>query len=119
MRVLNFNLILKTLILLKRILTVNSIGSAAIPPNLKHNGHYTSNVRIITADASHPVTIRLNKQRILCNACLKRYMAKSNLVNKYCHISNASKHKILAALTKKITLWPVFFLNILFRFKKS
>lgn len=27
--------------------------------NLKHNGHYTSNVRFITADASKPVTIRL------------------------------------------------------------
>ena len=27
--------------------------------NLKYNGHYTSNVRFITADASHPVTIRL------------------------------------------------------------
>ena len=68
--------------------------------NLKHNGHYTSNVRFITADASLPVTIRLRKQRVLCNDCLKRSMAQSNLVNKYCHISNASKHKVLAALTE-------------------
>ncbi|OYR87821.1 helix-turn-helix domain-containing protein, partial [Lactobacillus taiwanensis] len=68
--------------------------------NLKHNGHYTSNVRFITADASHPVTIRLKKQRVLCNDCLKRSMAQSNLVNKYCHISNASKRKVLAALTE-------------------
>ena len=68
--------------------------------NLKHNGHYTSNVCFITADASHPVIIRLNKQRVLCNDCLKRSMAQSNLVNKYCHISNASKRKVLAALTE-------------------
>ena len=50
--------------------------------NLKHNDHYTSNVRFITADASHPVSIRLKKQRVLCNNCLKRSMAQSNLVNK-------------------------------------
>ena len=66
----------------------------------KHNGHYTSNVCFITADASHPVIIRLNKQRVLCNDCLKRSMARSNLVNKYYHISNASKRKVLAALTE-------------------
>lgn len=29
--------------------------------NRKHNGHYTSNVRFITADASHPVIIRFKK----------------------------------------------------------
>ena len=68
--------------------------------NLKHNGHYTSNVRFITADASKPITIRLKKQRVRCNDCLKRSMAQSNLVNKYCHISNASKRKVLAALTE-------------------
>lgn len=27
--------------------------------NLKHNGHYLSNIHYITADASHPVIIRL------------------------------------------------------------
>ena len=68
--------------------------------NLKHNGHYISNVRFITANASYPVTIRFKKQRVLCNDCLKRSMAQSNLVNKYCHISNASKRKVLAALTE-------------------
>ncbi len=66
--------------------------------NLKHNGHYTSNVRFITADASHPVIIRLKKQHVLCNACLKRSMAQSNLINKGCYISNTSKRKILSAL---------------------
>ena len=68
--------------------------------NLKHNGHYTSNVRFITADASKPITIRLKKQRVLCNNCLRRSMAKSDLVNKNCFISNASKRKVLSALTE-------------------
>ncbi|CCI81970.1 Protein of unknown function [Lactobacillus hominis DSM 23910 = CRBIP 24.179] len=57
-------------------------------------------MRIITADASKPITIKLRKQRIPCNACLKRSMAQFSLVNKYCHISNASKRKVLAALTE-------------------
>ena len=39
--------------------------------NLKHNSHYVSNVRFITADASKHVTIRLRKQHVLCNDCLK------------------------------------------------
>ena len=65
--------------------------------NLKHNGHYVSNVRFITADASKPVTIRLRKQRVLCNDCLKRSMAQSNLVNKGCYISNTSKRKIFCS----------------------
>lgn len=68
--------------------------------NLKHNGHYLSNIRFITADASRTVTIRLKKQRVICKQCHKRSMAQSDLVNKYCHISNASKRKVLAALTE-------------------
>ena len=75
--------------------------------NLKHNGHYISNVRFITANASYPVTIRLKKQRVLCNDCLKRSMAQSNLVNKYCHISNASKRKVLAALTENRSMTSI------------
>ena len=68
--------------------------------NLRHNGHYVSNVHFITADASKPVTIRLRKQRVLGNDCLKRSMAQSNLINKDCYISNTSKRKILSALTE-------------------
>ena len=54
----------------------------------------------IKTDASHPVTIRLRKQRVLCNYCLKRSMAQSDRVNQYCYISNSSKRKVLAALTE-------------------
>ena len=73
--------------------------------NLKHNGHYTS---FITADASHPVIIRLKKQRVLCNACLKRSMAQSNLINKGCYISNTSKRKILSALLSSMMILIIY-----------
>src|SRR5699024_5520913 len=56
------------------------------------------------ADASHPVTIRLKKQRVLCNDCLKRSMAQSKLINKGCYISNTSKRKILSALTEDCSM---------------
>ena len=39
--------------------------------NLKHNGHYTSNVRFITADASHPVIIRLKSSAFYAMPALK------------------------------------------------
>ena len=64
--------------------------------NLKHNGHYVSNVRFIITDASKPVTIKLRKQRVLCNDCLKRSLAQSNLVNKCCYI--AQEHVVLDGL---------------------
>ena len=39
--------------------------------NLKHNGHYTSNVRIITADVSKPITIKLKKNVFFAMIALK------------------------------------------------
>ena len=137
MIVLNFISILKILILffliiLKNVLKANVIISMqpnlftphcpyCHSPNLKHNDHYTSNVCFITADASHPVITRLKKQRVLCNACLKRSMAQSNLINTYCHLSNTSKHKILAALTedRPMTSIAVSITYQLIRFKES
>lgn len=58
------------------------------------------NVRYITADASRPIVIRLFKQRILCRDCQRRSIAQSDLVNKHCCISNASKRKVLSDLTE-------------------
>ena len=68
--------------------------------NLIHNGHLQTNIRFITSNASSPVIIRLNKQRVLCRDCNTRSMAKSKLVNKYCSISNPAKRKVLSALTE-------------------
>ena len=45
-------------------------------------GYYTSQITFLTTDASHPVYIRLHKQRLRCKHCLKTIMAQSeDLVN--------------------------------------
>ncbi|MGX5867447.1 ISL3 family transposase, partial [Lactobacillus helveticus] len=67
---------------------------------LLHNGHLVTNIRYLTANASLPVIIRLAKQRVKCRDCERWSMAQSELVNKYCSISNASKLKVLSALTE-------------------
>lgn len=68
--------------------------------NIIHNGNYISLIKHISTDASMPVIIKLRKQRIYCRLCHKRSMAESALINKYCHISNPVKQKVLAALTE-------------------
>ena len=68
--------------------------------NLLHNGHLTTNIRYLTANASYPVIIRIAKQRVKCRDCGRRSMAQSQLANKYCSIFNASKLKVLSALTE-------------------
>ena len=68
--------------------------------DLLHNGHLITNIRYPTANASLPVIIRLAKQRVKCRDCDHWSMAQSELVNKYCSISNASKLKVLSALTE-------------------
>ncbi len=70
--------------------------------DLLHNGRYKSDIRYLTANASFPVIIRLFKQRVLCRDCNRRSMAQTNLVKKYCSISNASKLKVLSALTEHL-----------------
>ena len=68
--------------------------------DLLHNGHLITNIHYPTANASLPVIIRLAKQRVKCRTCERWSMAQSELVNKYCSISNASKLKVLSALTE-------------------
>ena len=68
--------------------------------DLLHNGHLITNIHYPTANASLPVIIRLAKQRVKCRDCDRWSMAQSELVNKYCSISNASKLKVLSALTE-------------------
>lgn len=68
--------------------------------NLLHNGHLITNLHYPIANASLPVIIRLAKQRVKCRDYAHWSMAQSELVNKYCSISNASKLKVLSALTK-------------------
>lgn len=81
--------------------------------DLIHNDHLKTEVRYITANASRPIIIRLLKQRVQCRACKKRSMAKSDLVNKYCCISNASKRKVLSALTQDRSMTSIAWENSL------
>ena len=67
---------------------------------LRHNGRLKTEIRYPAANASQPVIIRLFKQRVWCRTCNKRSMAQSDLVGKYCCISQHSKLKILSALTE-------------------
>lgn len=67
---------------------------------LLHNGHYISNIHYISANASKPVIIRLAKQRVICHECRKNSMATTSLIDKYCHISNITKQKVLTGLTE-------------------
>ena len=74
---------------------------------LLHNGHLITNIRYLTANASHPATIRLAKQRVKCRDCSRWSMAQSELASKYCSISNASKLKILSALTEDCSMTSI------------
>ena len=65
-----------------------------------HNGHLYSNVRYPALDASLPVFIRIAKERIICRNCQTNSMAQTELVDKYCCISNATKRKIIGSLTE-------------------
>ena len=65
---------------------------------LVHNGHYTSTITYTSDNANHPVFIRLAKQRLKCKNCGHTIMAKTQLVNKYCNISNRTKSKIIMNL---------------------
>ena len=68
--------------------------------NIVHNGHLYSNVRYPALDASLPVFIRVAKQRVICRDCHINSMAETELVEKYCCISNATKRKIIGSLTE-------------------
>ena len=75
--------------------------------DLLHNGHLITNIHYLTANASHPVIIRLAKQRVKCRDCNRWSMAQSELANKYCSISNASKLKVLSALTEDSSMTSI------------
>lgn len=59
--------------------------------NIVHNGHLYSNVRYPALDASLPVFIRVAKERIIYRDCHANSMTQTELVDKYCCISNVTK----------------------------
>lgn len=84
---------LKTLVY-EAILTYDS-SSCPVCGNLdssriiKH-GSKKSIVRILPVNGQ-PAVIRLKKQRFLCKECNSTFVAESNIVKKYCSISNRLK----------------------------
>lgn len=68
--------------------------------NIIHNGYAPIHVKHISSDASMPVILQIDKQRIKCRDCLKSSTATTPLIDKHCQISNSLKRKVLAALTE-------------------
>lgn len=66
--------------------------------------NYKRNCRIILPKISNYNTILLlDKQRFYCKHCHSTFIAESNLVNKYCNISNNTKLSIILDLMDKIS----------------
>lgn len=61
---------------------------------LSHNGHYVSRVTYLAANASEPVYLELHKERVICRNCKASFMATSDVVDKYCCISRATRQKV-------------------------
>ncbi|WP_255313984.1 MULTISPECIES: ISL3 family transposase [Amylolactobacillus] len=66
--------------------------------SFSHNGHYVSRVTYLTANASEPVYLELHKERLICKNCGRSFMANSDIVDKNCCISKATRQKILMNL---------------------
>ncbi|MDN5579347.1 MAG: ISL3 family transposase [Lactococcus raffinolactis] len=66
--------------------------------NLCHNGHFKSLVTYLSINASRPVYLELHKERLLCRNCHATFMATTDLVDKFCNISNANKQKLVMSL---------------------
>lgn len=71
---------------------------------LVKNGHFTTNVKFITDDASHPVILRLHKQRLRCKNCHSTLMAQSKIVHKHYHIASKVRAKAIMSLQDDRTL---------------
>lgn len=54
---------------------------------LVHNGNHISTITYTSDNASHPIMIRLKKQRSKCKNYGHTIMSKTPLVNKHCNIS--------------------------------
>ncbi len=68
---------------------------------IKH-GSKKSIVRILPVNGQ-PAAVRLKKQRFLCKECHSTFIAETNIVNKYCLISNRLKAHILSTFSQKIS----------------
>lgn len=65
-----------------------------------YNGFKIVHIPYISADESNPVIIKVKKHGIFCKNCELYSYPSTQIVDKYCHISNAVKRKIIVGLTK-------------------
>ena len=66
------------------------------------NGFIKSDILMLDI-CNHGCILRLHKQRFLCHCCHKKFIAKTNIVNDGCFISNQVKYAIAFELKKKIS----------------
>lgn len=67
-------------------------------------GYSTVNIKFTTDDASHPVILRIHKQRLYCKNCHHTQLAQSSVVHKYCHIAVKVRSKVIMSLQDDRTL---------------
>lgn len=67
-------------------------------------GYSTVQTIFTTDDASHPVFLRIHKQRLRCRDCRGTFMAQSNIVRKHCHIANKVRAKATMSFQDDRTL---------------
>ena len=73
-------------------------------------GFKPSRVRL-SKSGNMPLIIELKKQKIFCKQCGHYFLVSTNIVDKYCCISNQVRKAIMADLTKKCSMKDVAFDN--------
>lgn len=66
------------------------------------HGYKESAIKIMPV-SGYNAMLKVKKQRYKCKCCGKTFMAKTNIVQKYCYISNNVKHAVALYATKKIS----------------
>ena len=67
------------------------------------NGHSYQTIKYLSINESCPTMLRIGKQRLRCKNCQDSFMAKTNVVDKYCSIAKAVKHKALTMLESNVS----------------
>jgi transposase len=90
----------------RKVIMCTAIAELDTCPNCKsaddyiYNGFKVVHIPYISADESNPVIIKVKKHGIFCKNCELYSYPSTQIVDKYCHISNAVKRKIIVGLTK-------------------
>lgn len=90
----------------RKVIMCTAIAELDTCPNCKsaddyiYNGFKIVHIPYISADESNPVIIKVKKHGIFCKNCELYSYPSTQIVDKYCHIYNAVKRKIIVGLTK-------------------